>query len=341
MASLKRRHEDSSFAPHLSEYSLRKEPQPARNVSSLSTETTNNYALEEDRVHSPNSVMDTHAVFNPPRESKRTLSFASKRDTSYNEDNDPDAEKRVTIWNWREQRKLSGNSAPFKKNLRDYIRKHPDWEQYVGQDKDAITGKKLSPKKMKPPAPIDPDHPWYTNGGMPQSPSSAREASATPHTSSYGTRSSQSRLQESENRTQESRSSHAEPQQLSVNLELFQPFSVVLEDPATVVKRRAAEVAARRQSMAAEASEDGSGMQTTEEEALEVSRRDEAEWAAAFAAASEKVAAERAEKEAAERKAAEEALNERRTAHFEAQGSVVSTAMARIEARKKRRMTAA
>merc|ERR1711998_326069 len=98
------------------------------------------------------------------------------------------------------------------------IRKHPDWEQYVGQDKDAITGKKLSPKKMKPPAPIDPDHPWYTNGGMPQSPSAAREASATPHTSSYGTRSSHSRLQESENRTQESRSSRAEPQQLPVNM---------------------------------------------------------------------------------------------------------------------------
>merc|ERR1719478_1518442 len=117
-----------------------------------------------------------------PRESKRTLSFPAKRE-DYDSENDPDAEKRVTIWNWREQRKLSGNSAPFKKNLRDYIRKHPDWEEYVGQDKDEITGKKLSPKKMKAPAPQDPEHPWYTNGGvMPPSPS-ARE---TPHTSSYG-----------------------------------------------------------------------------------------------------------------------------------------------------------
>jgi hypothetical protein len=43
--------------------------------------------------------------------------------------------RRVTIWNWREERKLSGNSAPFRKNLAAYFRKHPDWEEYSGQDK--------------------------------------------------------------------------------------------------------------------------------------------------------------------------------------------------------------
>ena len=58
------------------------------------------------------------------------------------------AEKRVTIWNWREGRKLSGNSAPFKKNLQEYLRKHPDWEEYVGQDKDE-TGKKANPQKKR------------------------------------------------------------------------------------------------------------------------------------------------------------------------------------------------
>jgi len=48
---------------------------------------------------------------------------------------------RVTIWNWREGRKLSGNSAPFRRNLANYFKKHPDWEEYVGQDK-APDGKK-------------------------------------------------------------------------------------------------------------------------------------------------------------------------------------------------------
>merc|ERR1711907_228994 len=63
--------------------------------------------------------------------------------------NDEMAEKRVTIWNWREQRKLSGNSAPFKKNLQDYLRKHPDWEEYVGQDKDENGKKSFAPKKRR------------------------------------------------------------------------------------------------------------------------------------------------------------------------------------------------
>lgn len=358
MASLKRRHEDSSYASQLSEYSLRKEPQPTtRNVCSLSTDMqTNNYTAEEDRVHSPNSVMETHGMFNPPRESKRTLSFASKRnregEASHSEDGDPDAEKRVTIWNWREQRKLSGNSAPFKKNLRDYMRKHPDWEQYVGQDKDTITGKKLSPKKMKIPAPSDPEHPWFTHGSVPQTcPSTAREVA--PHTSSYGTRST--RLQESENRTQESKPSREQiPERVPANPELFQPFSIKLEDPAELINRRAVEVAARRQSIVAEASgedssappkadgEDSSAPPPKAEDTLEATTRcEEEEFATAFAAASQKVAAEKAEKEAAEQKAAEEALAQRRTAHTEVQGSVVNSAMARIEARRKKWRTAA
>merc|ERR1712167_488145 len=63
--------------------------------------------------------------------------------------NDDMAEKRVTIWNWREQRKLSGNSAPFKKNLQEYLRKHPDWEEYVGQDKDENGKKSFAPRKRR------------------------------------------------------------------------------------------------------------------------------------------------------------------------------------------------
>merc|ERR1712086_293319 len=77
-------------------------------------------------------------MFNTPRKTQPVIV-----------EDDEDAEKRVTIWNWREQRKLSGNSAPFKKNLQEYLRKHPDWEEYVGQDKDENGKKNFSPKKRR------------------------------------------------------------------------------------------------------------------------------------------------------------------------------------------------
>merc|ERR1712164_9735 len=72
-----------------------------------------------------------------------------KKSHSVDYNNDDMAEKRVTIWNWREQRKLSGNSAPFKKNLQEYLRKHPDWEEYIGQDKDENGKKNFAPKKRR------------------------------------------------------------------------------------------------------------------------------------------------------------------------------------------------
>jgi len=48
----------------------------------------------------------------------------------------PDGEKdtRVTLYNPQERRKLSGNAAPFKRNLEAYLAMHPDWELYTGQD---------------------------------------------------------------------------------------------------------------------------------------------------------------------------------------------------------------
>lgn len=57
-----------------------------------------------------------------------------------------ESEKRVTIWNWKEKRKLSGNSAPFKRNLQRYLKKHPDWQEYTGQDMDA-NGKRPNKKR--------------------------------------------------------------------------------------------------------------------------------------------------------------------------------------------------
>ena len=43
-------------------------------------------------------------------------------------------DQRVTIYNTRERRKLSGNAAPFRRNLEAYLALHPDWELYTGQD---------------------------------------------------------------------------------------------------------------------------------------------------------------------------------------------------------------
>ena len=36
--------------------------------------------------------------------------------------------KRITVWNKKENRKISGNAAPMENNLQDYLRKHPECE---------------------------------------------------------------------------------------------------------------------------------------------------------------------------------------------------------------------
>lgn len=83
------------------------------------------------RVVSPENVLDMSGAFVSPH--KEPL---SPRPSPYGEDPwQGMGEIRVTIWNKRDQRKLSGNSAPFRKNLAQYCRKHPDWEEYRGQDK--------------------------------------------------------------------------------------------------------------------------------------------------------------------------------------------------------------
>jgi len=55
---------------------------------------------------------------------------------------------RVTIWNPTERRKISGNAAPFMRNLTSYLQLHPEWEVYTDQDGD---NKKRNKKRKRRP----------------------------------------------------------------------------------------------------------------------------------------------------------------------------------------------
>lgn len=312
------------------------------------------FISDEDRVNSPHNLLDAHRVFNPPpRESKRTLSFSKQQ-----ESNDDAAEKRVTIWNWKEQRKLSGNSAPFKKNLQEYIRKHPDWEEYVGQDKDITTGKKLSPKKMLPPAPRDRNHPYYSmskaqlaqhSAGIVVTPISSPVLPSS-QSSSYGTRSSQTRtIRDSPvpavarvavvAASKPTYSATAAQVLSTINPALLAPMNIVLESPAVVASRRSLEMAARRKAMEAE------GSSVEAEESREKSDADaeddaEAKRVAAWKAASEIIAEQEAKNKAAKRKLEDELHQSRLNAHAEQQSQIAGSAMSRILAFKKRRVHA-
>jgi len=67
---------------------------------------------------------------------------------------DDDETRRVTVWNPKTGKKLSGNAGVFKRNLARYLRTHPDWIVWTGQDKDSNFRRKRydvvpSPKRKR------------------------------------------------------------------------------------------------------------------------------------------------------------------------------------------------
>lgn len=88
--------------------------------------------------------------------SKPSITGAGEGNQGYGHaDDDDDETRRVTVWNPKTGKKLSGNAGVFKRNLARYLRTHPDWIVWTGQDKEAFrrkrqfTAQENSPKRRR------------------------------------------------------------------------------------------------------------------------------------------------------------------------------------------------
>ena len=84
-------------------------------------------------------------AFDPDRleaEQRRKMAQQSAKSTNAGGGASSDDE-RVVLWNTVTKRKSAGNTAPRRTHLEQYLRAHPEYELYTGQDK------KRAPAKTK------------------------------------------------------------------------------------------------------------------------------------------------------------------------------------------------
>jgi len=254
---------------------------------------------DENRVESPKTIMDVPRIF-----TGRHLPSTPKQDKSVDGDDD-NGEKRVTIWNWREKRKLSGNSAPFKKNLHEYLRKHPDWEEYRGQDKD-MNGKKLSPKKRRE---------QNAASSLPSTPQATPAKTPMPEPAKHHL---------------------PEPVEISETVPIF----VHTDDAA---QQRTQEMATRRRLIEEEEARQRREEQDAETkriaEAMEIVRRRESQRAAAWKSAQQEAQRIQAERDVSKQQAEQSERKKRQFEDEQNQQAVITQAVSRVSTWKRVRLS--
>eukprot|EP01044_Picomonas_judraskeda_P017278 COSAG03_NODE_3219_length_2137_cov_84.679097_4_plen_112_part_00 len=64
----------------------------------------------------------------PARQAETQRETETQSETETQRETETEREERVAIWNKKLGRRLTGNVAPYRRNLEKYLRKHPDCE---------------------------------------------------------------------------------------------------------------------------------------------------------------------------------------------------------------------
>lgn len=89
-------------------------------------------ALEANLATKPKRVIKYTPVY---QDIDIEATAATHPNARYLVEEDDEETRRVTVWNPKTGKKLSGNAGVFKKNLAKYLRTHPEWVVWTGQDK--------------------------------------------------------------------------------------------------------------------------------------------------------------------------------------------------------------